>query len=236
MADGGGRGNIAGAVLRSYLERVERLAEDKKAVQDDIKAVYAEAKANGYTPKYLRAIIRLRALPVEERQEDAAMMELYMSAIGMTREAPLFSAAGMMGEDAAAREAMVEALKTIVPPNGELIVKCGGTPVRVWRDAEGVAQAEDWSEPSASPSASERKPSARREPKASRETDGPVLPGVDEAEAIALGRAAAKKGVPVTGNPFPFGDRRQEKWEFGWCDHMGSDGMGPASDDLEPEA
>lgn len=220
MADGGGNA-VSGAVLRSYLERIERLIEDKKAVGDDIKAVYADAKAKGYTPRYLRAIVKLRALPAEQRDEDAGMMELYLGAIGMTRAAPLFAAAGLMGEDAAAREAMIEGLKTIVPPNGEIIVKCGGTPVRVWRDLEGNAQVEDWRQPEAKP-ARERKAG-----KAPADPDAPVLPSVDEGGAIVLGRADAAAGRPITANPFPFGDRRRAKWDFGWRDHSGTDGMGP---------
>ena len=226
MADGGGSA-VSGAVLRSYLERSERLIESKKAVGDDIKAVFADAKANGYTPRYLRAIIKLRAMPAEQRDEDAGMMELYLGAIGMTRAAPLFAAAGMMGEDAAAREAMIEGLKTIVPPNGEFIVKCGGTPVRVWRDLEGNAQAEDWREPEA------KAPRERKPGKPPADPDAPILPSVDEAGAVTLGRADAAAGKPITANPFPFGDRRRAKWDFGWRDHTGSDGMGPASQEGE---
>lgn len=220
MADGGGNA-VSGAVLRSYLERIERLIENRKAVGDDIKAVYAEAKANGYTPRYLKAVIKLRAMPAEQRDEDTAMMELYLGAIGMTRAAPLFAATGLMGEDAAAREAVIEGLKAIVPPNTEIIFKCAGTPVRVWRDLEGNAHAEDWREP---------EPKAPRERKAGKppaDPDAPVLPDLDEGGAILLGRADAAAGKPITANPFPFGDRRRARWDFGWRDHTGSDGMGP---------
>lgn len=218
MADG--QNTISGGMLRSYLERVERLIEDRKGVADEIRAVYAEAKVNGFTPKYLKAIVRLRALPLEERQEDAAMMDLYMSAIGMAREAPLFAAAGMMGEDAAAREAVIEALKTIAPASGEFIVKCGGPAIRIWRDADGIAQAEEVVEPS-------EKPKRQRKAAEPEPDDGPVLPDITEGGAISLGRADANLGQPITANPFPFGDRRRAKWDFGWRDHTGTDGMGP---------
>ena len=221
-SDHGRRNGIAGAQLISIIERVERLIEDKKAVADDIKAVFAEAKSNGYTPKYLKAIIHLRTLSVDERQEDAAMMDLYMSAIGMTQSAPLFAAAGMMGQDAAAREAMIEALKTIAPASGEIVVKCGGPAVRVYRDASGVAHADEVveREPAAAPSRSAEPRSTTAAP------SGPLLPDVDEAGAEEMGRADAAEGALIIANPFPFGDRRRARWDFGWRDHTGSDGMG----------
>ena len=69
--------------LRSVVERIERLEEEKKAIAEDIKEVYGEAKANGYDTKVLRQIIRLRKLDLAERQEQAAILDLYMHALGM---------------------------------------------------------------------------------------------------------------------------------------------------------
>lgn len=226
-SDNGRRNGIAGAQLLSIIERVERLIEDKKAVSDDIKAVFAEAKSNGYTPKYIKAIIHLRTLSVEDRQEDAAMMDLYMSAIGMTQAAPLFAAAGMMGQDVAAREAMIEALKTIAPATGEIVVKCGGPAIRVYRDANGVAHADEVVEREPDPAPRPARASAASAP------TGPLLPEVDEAGAIALGRKDAAEGALIIANPFPLGDRRRAKWDFGWRDHNGTDGMGPSGGEDE---
>lgn len=75
-------GNIQGQ-LKSIVERVERLEEDKKAVADDIKQVYAEAKANGFDTKILRKVIAARKKDAREREEEAAIMELYYRALGM---------------------------------------------------------------------------------------------------------------------------------------------------------
>ena len=69
--------------LKAFIERIERLEEEKKAIADDIRDVYAEAKANGFDVKALRAIVRLRKIDVEERREQEAVLETYMHALGM---------------------------------------------------------------------------------------------------------------------------------------------------------
>jgi uncharacterized protein (UPF0335 family) len=69
--------------LKAFVERVERLEEEKKALSDDIRDVYAEAKGNGYDVKALRTIVRLRKLETTERQEQQAVLETYMHALGM---------------------------------------------------------------------------------------------------------------------------------------------------------
>lgn len=75
--------NVAAAELRQLIERIERLEEEKSALQDDIKEVMAEAKGRGYDTKAIRAIIRLRKKDPNERQEEEALIELYMTALGM---------------------------------------------------------------------------------------------------------------------------------------------------------
>ena len=70
--------------LRSIIERVEKLEEDKKAISDDIKDVYAEANGNGYEVKALRTIVRMRKQDANERAEQEAILESYMHALGMT--------------------------------------------------------------------------------------------------------------------------------------------------------
>lgn len=74
---------IAVDQLRSIIERVERLEEDKKSITDDIKDVYAEAKGNGYDVKALRTIVRLRKQDADERQEQESILDAYMVALGM---------------------------------------------------------------------------------------------------------------------------------------------------------
>ena len=74
---------IAGERLKSFIERIERLSEEKKAISDDIKDVYAEAKGVGFDVKILKEIIKLRKIDNEKRQELEELIELYKSAIGM---------------------------------------------------------------------------------------------------------------------------------------------------------
>lgn len=69
--------------LKSIIERIERLEEEKKAISEDIKDVYAESKGNGYDVKALRTIIRLRKQDPNERQEEESILETYMQALGM---------------------------------------------------------------------------------------------------------------------------------------------------------
>jgi uncharacterized protein (UPF0335 family) len=69
--------------LKAVIERVERLEEEKKALADDIKDVYAEAKANGFDVKALRTIVKLRKQDTDERKEQEAILETYMHALGM---------------------------------------------------------------------------------------------------------------------------------------------------------
>ena len=69
--------------LKAFIERVERLEEEKKALSDDIRDVYAEAKGNGYDVKALRTIVRLRKMETTERQEQQAILDTYMHALGM---------------------------------------------------------------------------------------------------------------------------------------------------------
>ncbi|TNE30473.1 MAG: DUF2312 domain-containing protein [Alphaproteobacteria bacterium] len=74
---------IAGERLKSFIERIERLEEEKKALSEDIREVYAEAKAVGFEPKIMRKMISLRKMELEKRREENELLELYMAAVGM---------------------------------------------------------------------------------------------------------------------------------------------------------
>lgn len=76
---------VAKDQLKSFVERIERLEEEKKALADDIRDVYAEAKGNGFDVKALRTVVRLRKQDSQERQEQEAILETYMNALGMTK-------------------------------------------------------------------------------------------------------------------------------------------------------
>jgi uncharacterized protein (UPF0335 family) len=74
---------VAAGQLRAFIERIERLEEEKKNISDDIKDVYAEMKGQGFDTKAIRTIVRLRKKDQNERQEEEAILDLYMAALGM---------------------------------------------------------------------------------------------------------------------------------------------------------
>lgn len=78
--------NFAKDQLKSIVERVERLEEEKAALSGDIKEVYAEAKGHGFDNKIVRQVVRLRKMDATEREERDALLDLYMSALGMVTE------------------------------------------------------------------------------------------------------------------------------------------------------
>lgn len=79
-------GGVAGDRLKSFIERIERLDEERKALCEDIKEIYAEAKAVGYDVKIMRKIISLRKMAADKRREEQELLGLYAAAIGMQGE------------------------------------------------------------------------------------------------------------------------------------------------------
>jgi uncharacterized protein (UPF0335 family) len=75
--------SFAQGQLKSFIERIERLEEEKKAIAADIKEVYGEAKATGFDTQIMRKIVALRKKDTAERQEEEALLDLYLSALGM---------------------------------------------------------------------------------------------------------------------------------------------------------
>ena len=76
-------GSVAADELRLLIERIERLEEEKKGIADDVRDVYAEAKARGYEPQTMRTIVRLRKMEKNARDEAEALPETYKAALGL---------------------------------------------------------------------------------------------------------------------------------------------------------
>ena len=217
-----GRNTVSGRQLLAFIERIEQINEALKQLREDKSLVFAEAKAAGFTPPRMRDVIKRRAAKPADLEEAQAQLDMYLHAIGMSVETPLFRAVGQMNVDLAARDEVIAAFKLLVPSEGEIIVKIGATPVRLYRDANGEAQAEDVVDrpkPASKPSSSmpERQ---RRE-----------VPDVDDAGARELGRIAYRENQPITANPFPWDDKRRPIFDAGWRDASGGDGMGPEEED-----
>lgn len=82
-------GNIARDRLRSFIERIERLEEEKATIMADVREVYAEAKGNGFDPKIMRKVVRLRQMEDNDRQEEEMLLDTYLHALGMVAAPPV---------------------------------------------------------------------------------------------------------------------------------------------------
>ena len=78
-----GDNSLNGGQLRAFVERVERLSEEKKAIADDIKDVFAEAKGNGFDTKIMRKTIKIRAMDRDKWREEEEILDLYLAALGL---------------------------------------------------------------------------------------------------------------------------------------------------------
>lgn len=210
-----GRNTIAGELLRGYVERLEEIGGREKQLTEDAAVVMAEAKSKGLIPAAVRFVLKKRQMKPSERQEAETLEDMYLHAMGMAQEPPLFRAVGLMKVDIASREQVIAAMKALVPANGSITVEAGGTPVRLTRDGAGnVTVTEITLKPEAPAS-----PSARPAPAPAE------VPAVDERGAWELGRAAFLADTAIIANPFPFGDARRPRWDAGWRSESGSDGM-----------
>ncbi|GAB5505812.1 MAG: hypothetical protein Rhirs2KO_09750 [Rhizobiaceae bacterium] len=216
-----GRNTVSGRQLLEFIERIERLRDTKKQLGEDEKLVFAELKAAGFNPPTVRTVLKRRAAKPADLEEAQEMLDMYLHAVGMANEAPLFRAVGLMEVDLSARDQVIEAFKQLVPFEGEIIVKIGAQPVRLYRDAEGEPQAEDVDE---TPKSASKKAGAVPQPK---KRD---VPKVDDAGARELGAKAYRENQPITSNPFPWDDKRRPLFDAGWREASGSDGMEPEED------
>ncbi len=85
-----GATNVSGARLKSFLERIERLEEEKKVLGEDIRDIYSEAKSTGFEPKILKKIVALRKVSLDKRREENEILSLYLSSMGMAADLEVF--------------------------------------------------------------------------------------------------------------------------------------------------
>jgi uncharacterized protein (UPF0335 family) len=74
---------VAGDQLRAFIERIERMLEEKAAITADVREIYAEAKGNGFDTAVIRQLVKIRSMDANERMEREAILEMYMAALGM---------------------------------------------------------------------------------------------------------------------------------------------------------
>jgi uncharacterized protein (UPF0335 family) len=246
-------GSIAADELRLLIERIERLEEEKKAIADDVKDVYGEAKSRGYDPKTIREIIKLRKMEPAARREREALIDTYKAALGMLDGTPLGKwaierltkpdekkpedepgAAGPAANDTeeahylGARAAVIEQgiASTSWLQRTLHIGYNKAVSIMERLEREGVVSAPDekGKRTVLATATGEAPEAAPAEP-----TEPPLT--VDDAHR--MGAEAAKAGQPVTANPFPAFDDRRAAWDEAWCAALGSDGM-DIPDELKP--
>jgi uncharacterized protein (UPF0335 family) len=214
-----GRNTVSGEMLRGFVERIEVIEEKIADLKDDKGVIMAEAKAAGFLKKGISYVVKKRKMKPSERAEAEALEGMYMHAMGMAADNPLFRAVGLMGIDITAKESVIEAMKKFVPTNGSIVIEAGGAPVRLTRDAAGNVSMMEVIE----------KPVEITIPSKSGKAAAPKapIPDVDADGAERLGREAFRQDEAVITNPFPFGDARRPRWDAGWRKESGTDGMGP---------
>lgn len=209
---------VTGEELRAFFERIEQVRGDKKKLSAVESEIFAEMKSRGYDTKVARSILKIRSNPPDAQAEFDAVSELYLSAVGMLREPPLFRHLAGMGVDPLVKDSVIAALKMIAPIDGDITIKAGSGPrLRISRTKDGVFVEEVSDAPWATTGKAGEDPA---------KPAAPPVPDVDEDRAFLMGKEARKENVPVVQNPFPFGDQRRRHWDEGWREQDGGDGFG----------
>ncbi len=205
--------------LQGFIDRVEKVNGEIKDLQTDRTAIFADAKAKGFSNRQMRRLIRIRTMKPQDHQEDEAEFDVYAHALGMANEPPLLRYMAKAGTDTAVRDTVIEAMKGFVPPygKGEITVTMEGKPVRLLRNKDGTVELHDVIE----------KPAQAPRPGRSSAKPRAEVPDVDAAGAEALGTQYARDNRPIIDNPFPYGDDRRPRFDKGWREETGNDGMGP---------
>lgn len=212
-----GKNTVAGDKLLGIVTEIERLRVSKQELSEQEKVIMATAKAEGYSPNGIRYLVKVRAMKPHDRQEAEALRDSYLHAIGMDEEPPMFRLMGAMAKDATTREQLIERFKDFAPAEGDIILRMGGEPVRLYRDKAGDVHVEPFVEKRVHAPGSPAGTTATK-PKAD-------VPQVDDAGAFDLGKQYARDNRAVIDNPFPFGDTRRARFDEGWRKENGGDGM-----------
>lgn len=212
-----GSNMVTGEELRQAVEVIERIRGDKKDLAEREREKFAEMKGRGYDTAAIRYLLKRRTVKPDTQAEFEAVTEVYMAALGMLNEPPLFRAVAGMGVDPTVRESVIMALKMVVPMEGEITIREGTGPrVRLTRDKNGVRVEE----------VVDLEPKPAPEAKSGAPKTTPPVPEANDDQAFVLGREARKDNIPIVQNPFPFGDGRRRHWDEGWREQDGGDGFG----------
>ncbi len=214
-----GKNTLSSEILRGFVERIENINGQKKQLTDDAAAIMAEAKAQGFIPAAIRFVIKKRSMKPSDRQEAEALEDTYLHSMGMATDTPLFRHVGMMSVDVTVKEDVIEAMKKFVPAEGSIVIEAGGAPIRLTRDKDGNISVTEVIE----------KPVQQQAPGTDKKQRAPKpdVPDVTPDVAESMGRQAFRDDIPIINNPFPFNHPNRPRWDKGWRDESGGDGMGP---------
>ena len=221
-----GKNTPVGAELQSYVDRIENINAQIKALQDDKGAVLAEAKAKGFSKTRLGEVIKIRKMKPQDRQEAEAELDIYLHALGLESDPPLLRYMAKAGTDTAVRETVLDAMKGFVPPHGmgDITVTMAGQPVRLARNKAGDVEMSEVIDKPLPMSGAKRS----QKPKAD-------VPDCSGEQAEEMGRQFARDNHAIIDNPFPYGDPRRPRFDKGWRMETGNDGMGPEDGDDEDD-
>lgn len=217
-----GKNTIEANALRGIVDEVEAVDLEMKTLRERKAAIMARAKSEGFTPAGIRYVVKARAMKPHDRQEAETVRDMYMHAMGLDEEPPLFRSIAALAQDEMSREKLIESFGQMCPPDGEIIMKVGGAPVRIWRDKGGDVHNEPYKDPATRAAAT---PAGRR-PGRTTAASPRGVPDVDEDGAEEFGRQMSRDNRPIIENPFPFGDPRRARCDEGWRKENGGDGMG----------
>ena len=214
-----GKNTLNNEAMMDFISRIEDRERAKKAINDEIGIIYAEAKAVNLSTPGIRAVVKARKLKPSQFRESEDLRDVYFHAAGLLEEPPLFRSIEALAGDDMSKQAIIDRFAKLVPPSGSIVVEMEGPPIRITRDKDGaVTMTEVVEKPIPT--------TVKNTPQRSTTTKVDI-PNCDADGAEKLGRQAFKDDVPIIGNPFPFGDARRARWDMGWRRESGGDGMGP---------
>jgi uncharacterized protein (UPF0335 family) len=202
--------------LRGFVDELERIEGMKADLGQQKRLIMERAKSDGFDTKAIGYLLKVRKMKPHDRADAETLRDVYLHAMDMAPELPLFRQVAALVDDAASEDKVLAALKHLAPATGDIIMRMGGKQLRIYRDTNGLACVEPYVE--AKPKAELKSGS---EPRERRE-----VPDVTPEVAFELGEAAALGNFPVIDNPFPYGDPRRAQWDAGWRKGAGGDGFG----------
>ena len=132
-----GKNTLDGERLLEFVNRIETIQEEIKGLKLDVTAVYNEAKAAGFSNKPIRSVIKARAMSQSDFQDQEDLRDLYLHAVGLAVDLPLFRHLDGLAGDKLGRGKLISGLEAMLPKGAAMTLQLGDTAIRIWRDDKG---------------------------------------------------------------------------------------------------